>query len=84
MFFTCIIQVIKLEVDGNIIDLPHIEGIIILNIMRLVSKSKDKFEKYKKIFKFKGTFYGTDAFKGQRNKSVHFIRALRVKKIEVC
>jgi hypothetical protein len=29
------VQVIKLEVDGNVVDLPHIEGIIILNIMRL-------------------------------------------------
>lgn len=26
-------KVIKLEVDGNVIDLPHLEGIIILNIM---------------------------------------------------
>ena len=27
---------IKLEVDGRVIDLPCLEGIIILNIMRLV------------------------------------------------
>jgi len=62
-FLTCIIiQVIKLEVDGNIIDLPHIEGIIILNIMRFVSKSKET-KTYRKIFWLKGQFYSSDIFK---------------------
>jgi len=29
-------QVIRLEVDGKLIDVPPVEGIIILNILRLV------------------------------------------------
>ena len=32
---------IKLEVDGKVIDLPCLEGIIILNIMRFVLKGGD-------------------------------------------
>ena len=30
-------RMIKVEVDGKLIDLPPVEGIIILNILRLVS-----------------------------------------------
>ena len=38
---------IKLEVDGKVIDLPCLEGMIILNIMRFVLKGGDIFPSLK-------------------------------------